>query len=212
MIGLGVADDKGGCAAAMLAARGTGSHRANSWRAMCSIALVIDEEGVSIGTEHLVANHADEIDMAINLEPDGSHTIFGEHQGFGWIDIVVHGVPAHGSAPEKGVDAIVHMAEVITRLHKLDKTQWTPNPDPKKRPNGVPHRHDSRRHRLRHLPQRGGARHRDRHAARRDAGRPRRRDRGDLRRGQAGRSRGSPARSGCGWTATRSPARATRRC
>ena len=72
-----------------------------------------------------------EIDLAIELEPEGSHLIFSEHQGFGWIDIVVHGVPAHGSAPEKGVDAIVHMAEVITRLHKIDKTVWTPNPDPK---------------------------------------------------------------------------------
>jgi len=95
------------------------------------VALVIDEEGISIGTEHLVAHHAGEIDLAINLEPDGSHTIFGEHQGFGWIDIVVHGVPAHGSAPDKGVDAIVHMAEVITRLHRLDETRWKPNPDPK---------------------------------------------------------------------------------
>jgi acetylornithine deacetylase/succinyl-diaminopimelate desuccinylase-like protein len=130
MIGLGVADDKGGCAAAMLAAAElvrSGEQLAGN----VLIALAIDEEGVSIGMEHLVKHHADEIDLAINLEPDGSHTIFGEHQGFGWIDIVVHGVPAHGSAPEKGVDAIVHMAEVITRLHRLDKSQWTPNPDPR---------------------------------------------------------------------------------
>lgn len=130
MIGIGVADDKGGCAAAMLAVRElvrTGAELAGN----VLVALVADEEGVSIGMEHLVANHAGEIDLAINLEPDGSHTIFGEHQGFGWIDIVVHGRPAHGSAPEKGVDAIVHMAEVITRLHRLDETRWKPHPDPK---------------------------------------------------------------------------------
>ncbi|BBY66575.1 M20 family metallopeptidase [Mycolicibacterium helvum] len=130
MIGLGVADDKGGCAAAMLAVRElvrSGAELAGN----ILVALVIDEEGISIGTEHLVAHHAAEIDLAINLEPDGSHTIFGEHQGFGWIDIVVHGEPAHGSAPDKGVDAIVHMAEVVTRLHRLDETRWKPNPDPK---------------------------------------------------------------------------------
>ena len=130
MIGLGVADDKGGCAAAMLAVRElvrSGTELAGN----VLVALVIDEEGVSIGTEHLVAHHAEEIDYAINLEPDGSHTIFGEHQGFGWIDIIVHGVPAHGSAPDKGVDAIVHMAEVLTRLHRLDEEVWKPNPDPK---------------------------------------------------------------------------------
>lgn len=130
MIGIGSADDKGGCAAAMLAAKELVGMR-DQLAGNVLIALVIDEEGISIGTEHLVANHAHEIDMAIELEPDGSHTIFGEHQGFGWIDIVVHGVPAHGSAPEKGVDAIVHMAQVITRLHELDKREWTPNPDPK---------------------------------------------------------------------------------
>ena len=130
MVGLGVADDKGGCAAAMLAAADlvrSGAQLAGN----VLVVLAIDEEGISIGTEHLVANHAHEIDLAIELEPEGSHLIFSEHQGFGWIDIVVHGVPAHGSAPEKGVDAIVHMAEVITRLHKIDKTVWTPNPDPK---------------------------------------------------------------------------------
>ncbi|AQA04567.1 hypothetical protein BVC93_21455 [Mycobacterium sp. MS1601] len=130
MIGIGVADDKGGCAAAMLAVRElvrTGAELAGN----VLVALVADEEGVSIGMEHLVANHAGEIDLAINLEPDGSHTIFGEHQGFGWIDIVVHGRPAHGSAPERGVDAIVHMAEVITRLHRLDETRWKPHPDPR---------------------------------------------------------------------------------
>ncbi|BBZ75690.1 acetylornithine deacetylase [Mycolicibacterium anyangense] len=130
MIGLGVADDKGACATAMLAVRElvrSGTELAGN----ILVALVIDEEGISIGTEHLVAHHADEIDYAINLEPDGSGTIFGEHQGFGWIDIIVHGEPAHGSAPDKGVDAIVHMAEVVTRLHRLDETRWKPYPDPK---------------------------------------------------------------------------------
>jgi acetylornithine deacetylase/succinyl-diaminopimelate desuccinylase-like protein len=130
MIGLGTADDKGGCAAAMLAVRELVRSK-EKLAGNILVALVIDEEGISIGTEHLVAHHADEIDLAINIEPHGSHEIFGEHQGFGWIDIVVHGIPAHGSAPEKGVDAIVHMAEVLTRLHRLDETVWKPNPDPK---------------------------------------------------------------------------------
>lgn len=130
MIGIGAADDKGGCAAAMLAAKELAGMR-DQLAGNVLVALAVDEEGISIGTEHLVAHHAHEIDLAIELEPDGTDVIFGEHQGFGWIDIVVHGVPAHGSAPEKGVDAIVHMAEVITRLHKLDKTVWTPNPDPR---------------------------------------------------------------------------------
>ena len=51
-----------------------------------------------------------------------------EHQGFGWIDVISHGVAAHGSAPESGVDAIVHLAEVITRMHKLDQDVFTARP------------------------------------------------------------------------------------
>jgi acetylornithine deacetylase/succinyl-diaminopimelate desuccinylase-like protein len=53
-----------------------------------------------------------------------------EHQGFGWIDVIVHGRLAHGSAPEQGVDAIVHMAEVVRRLHRLDRDVFAANPDP----------------------------------------------------------------------------------
>jgi succinyl-diaminopimelate desuccinylase len=44
-----------------------------------------------------------------------------EHQGFGWIDVIVHGKAAHGSAPERGIDAIVHMGEVVRRLDRLDR-------------------------------------------------------------------------------------------
>jgi acetylornithine deacetylase len=51
-----------------------------------------------------------------------------EHQGFGWIDVITHGVAAHGSAPEQGVDAIVHLAEVISRLHRLDREVFARNP------------------------------------------------------------------------------------
>jgi len=47
-----------------------------------------------------------------------------ENQGFGWIDIITEGHAAHGSAPEIGVDAIAHMAEVVTRLQKLDREKF----------------------------------------------------------------------------------------
>jgi acetylornithine deacetylase/succinyl-diaminopimelate desuccinylase-like protein len=128
LYGLGVADDKGGCASAMLAVREL-VRSGRSLNGDVLIACVIDEEGVSIGTEHLVANH--QIDYAIVLEPEALPLAITEHQGFGWIDVVVHGKPAHGSRPDEGVDAIVHMAEVVRRLHALDLTEWTAKPDPR---------------------------------------------------------------------------------
>ena len=117
MVGLGAADDKAGCVAALLALRelvATGA----PLRGELLVALVADEEGVSIGTEALLAAHP--MDATIIVEPDRLPRVIVEHQGFGWIDVIVHGKPAHGSAPEEGIDAIVHMAEVVRRLHRLD--------------------------------------------------------------------------------------------
>jgi acetylornithine deacetylase len=127
MVGLGAADDKGGCAASLLALRALVENGADL-RGDLLVALVADEEGVSIGTEDLIRRYP--MDATIIVEPDELPRAIVEHQGFGWIDVIVHGVPSHGSAPDAGVDAIVHMAEVIRRLHRLDVEVFVPNPDP----------------------------------------------------------------------------------
>ena len=127
MIGLGAADDKAGCVASLLALRQLVETGA-SLRGELLIALVADEEGVSIGTEALLPAHP--MDAMIIVEPDRLPRAIIEHQGFGWIDVVVHGKPAHGSAPDAGIDAIVHMAEVVQRLHRLDEEVFKANPDP----------------------------------------------------------------------------------
>ena len=129
MLGLGAADDKGHCAAALLALK-SAVLSGRRMRGDLMIAIVADEEGASIGTEHLVAHHKSEIDAAIVLEANGLTNVLVTHQGFGWIDVVVHGTAAHGSAPDKGVDAIVHMAEVVRRLHELDRKAYQAHPHP----------------------------------------------------------------------------------
>ncbi len=118
LIGLGAADDKSSCAMGMLALRALAERR-TTLRGDLVLACTVDEEGASIGTEHLIAHH--QIDAALILEPEGIDKVLIEHQGFGWIDVVVHGRPAHGSDPAQGIDAIVHMAEVVRRLHALDE-------------------------------------------------------------------------------------------
>ena len=118
MYGLGVADDKSGCVAALLALREI-AESGVKMRGDLLLAMVADEEGVSIGTEDLVKRY--EIDASIVVEPDALPQIVVEHQGFGWIDVIVHGKAAHGSAPQDGIDAIVHMAEVVRRLDRRDR-------------------------------------------------------------------------------------------
>jgi succinyl-diaminopimelate desuccinylase len=120
LVGVGAADDKAGCATALLAVESLVA-RGVRLQGQLVAAFTVDEEGVSIGTEDLLRRHRDEMDACLVLEPDGLDHVIVEHQGFGWIDVIVHGRAAHGSAPDVGVDAIQHMAEVIRRLGELDR-------------------------------------------------------------------------------------------
>lgn len=125
LVGLGASDDKAGCVTAMLTLRLL-AQAAQGLRGDLLAAFVVDAEGKSVGTEWLAKQ--DGIDAAIVIEPQPIGDLVIEHQGFAWIDVITRGVAAHGSEPEAGVDAIVHMAEVITRLHRLDRTKFQPYP------------------------------------------------------------------------------------
>lgn len=117
LVGLGAADDKSGVAIALMALRDLATS-GRRLRGDLLVGCVCDEEGASIGTSDLVTRHA--MDAAMVIEPDGLGRVCVEHQGFGWIDVIAHGKPAHGCVPEEGIDAIVRMAEVIRSLHRRD--------------------------------------------------------------------------------------------
>ncbi|NNN00527.1 MAG: M20/M25/M40 family metallo-hydrolase [Acidimicrobiaceae bacterium] len=128
LYGLGAADDKGCCAIALLTLR----HLARSGAALRGdlvVACVADEEGVSIGTEHLVTTMTP--DYAIVIEADALPKVVVEHQGFGWLDVVVEGRAAHGSAPEQGIDAIVGLAEIVKLMHEWDLEHFAGVPTPR---------------------------------------------------------------------------------
>jgi acetylornithine deacetylase/succinyl-diaminopimelate desuccinylase-like protein len=126
LIGIGVADDKSSVVIGMLALREIVRSGPRP-RGDLVFAATMDEEGSSVGTSDLVRRYT--FDNAIILEPDGIGRAIVEHQGFGWVDVIVHGRAAHGSAPEKGIDAIVHMAEVVRGLADLYRI-FEAAPDP----------------------------------------------------------------------------------
>lgn len=128
LYGLGAADDKGCCAIALLALRRVATSGVRL-RGDLVVACVADEEGISIGTEHLVRTMKP--DLAIVLEADALPKVIVEHQGFGWLDIVIGGRAAHGSTPDQGVDAIVGLAEVLSRLHAWDLEHFAGVPEPR---------------------------------------------------------------------------------
>lgn len=127
LVGVGVADDKSSCAIALLAMREIVAS-GRRLRGDLVVACTVDEEALSIGTTDLVRRHA--FDGAIILEPLGLGRTVVEHQGFGWIDLIVHGKAAHGSAPADGIDAIAHMAEVVGELTAL-AARFASTPDPR---------------------------------------------------------------------------------
>jgi acetylornithine deacetylase len=126
LTGLGAADDKGHVAVVVLVletlARSTATLRGD-----VVAAFTMDEEATSLGTQDLVARHP--TDAAIVVEPIGLGRALVTHQGFGWLDIVVHGRAAHGSAPQEGVDAISHAAAILRGLDALGAA-WAARPHP----------------------------------------------------------------------------------
>jgi acetylornithine deacetylase/succinyl-diaminopimelate desuccinylase-like protein len=56
-------------------------------------------------------------DLAIVGEPTSLRVVRAQ-RGACWYRITTHGVAAHGSAPERGISAIRHMAELVLRLEE----------------------------------------------------------------------------------------------
>jgi acetylornithine deacetylase len=108
---------KGGVAAMLDAAAAIAAHGGLA-RGRLIVACVIDEEYASAGADALAASWR--ADAAIIPEPTGL-AIGITHKGFSAAEITVHGKAAHGSRPDEGIDAILHMGRVLARLEARDR-------------------------------------------------------------------------------------------
>ena len=115
MFGRGTSDAKGPIAAALEAVailKESGFEPAGN----LELQLVSDEEsGGFQGAGYLVDNGLISADMAIVGEPTALRVVRAQ-RGIAWSRITTHGIAAHGSAPERGVNAIYHMAEIVRHL------------------------------------------------------------------------------------------------
>ncbi len=73
--------------------------------------------------KHLYKELSLKPDYCIICEPSNNIITLG-HKGKAQIRITSHGVSAHGSAPEKGVNAVYEMAEIILRVDALNKSLY----------------------------------------------------------------------------------------
>jgi acetylornithine deacetylase len=83
------------------------------------IAGICDEEHLMIGSKHMGA-HGPVADFGIIGEPT-SLKICPAHKGQIGLIITTHGKAVHSSMPEKGINAIAHMARVIACLSDYDE-------------------------------------------------------------------------------------------
>lgn len=127
--GRGACDMKGGVASLLSAvARLAGSWEEGALDGEIVVALTADEEYASVGMQSLVDSglHAD---FAVVCEPT-SLAVMPAHKGFLWLDFVSHGKAAHGSRPDQGVDAIMHMGRVLRGLEEMGRSFETHPPHP----------------------------------------------------------------------------------
>lgn len=118
--GRGSVDMKSAVAAsvyAALLAKRSGWTAGKSVYVSCS---VYEEDCDGENLKHLFKEFDLRPDYAVICEPSDNRITLG-HKGKAQIAIQTHGISAHGSAPEKGVNAVYEMAEIIQRVEQLNR-------------------------------------------------------------------------------------------
>jgi succinyl-diaminopimelate desuccinylase len=114
--GRGTADMKGSIASLLMAVsalRATGT----APRMNVEISFTADEETDSVlGTGWLVGHAPINPDYALVMEGGERRTVCCGHNGTVWLEVQVHGRAAHGSLPQKGINALEKMAALVRAL------------------------------------------------------------------------------------------------
>ena len=131
LYGRGSTDMKSGIAACLAAVSALKRAKLEP-RGRLVMHFVADEEALGThGTRYLVANgYCDGATEALVGEPTAMHLVPAE-RGAVWLRIITQGLSAHGSTPQLGTNAIVHMASVIRavtgmRFKKLHEVLGAP--------------------------------------------------------------------------------------
>jgi putative selenium metabolism hydrolase len=117
--GRGAVDMKSGLAASIYAAALAKNLGLASGKTIYISCTVFEEDCDGEGLSHLLNEFNIKPDYAIICEPS-SNTIAIGHKGKAQIIIKTQGISAHGSAPEKGLNAIYEMAEIIQRVEQIN--------------------------------------------------------------------------------------------
>ncbi len=117
--GRGSVDMKSGAAAAIFAAALAKNLGFAGGKTIYVSCTVFEEDCDGENLKHLFAEFELKPQNVVICEPSNNVIALG-HKGKAQISIKTHGVSAHGSAPEKGVNAIYEMADIIQRVEKTN--------------------------------------------------------------------------------------------
>lgn len=116
IFGRGTADMKGSIASLLLALRAIKATR-TAPALDVEVSFTADEETDSVLGAGWLVHHADIApDYALVLEGGEGRRIGCGHNGVVWLEVTVHGRAAHGSTPERGVNALEHTARLVLAL------------------------------------------------------------------------------------------------
>ena len=118
LYGRGSSDMKSGVAAFVTACIALADRLAGSPGVV--LLITAGEETGCSGAEALVRDRTiPQVGAFVVAEPTGNRTLVG-HKGALWLEASTTGVTAHGSMPEKGVNALYKAAHAITALEDFD--------------------------------------------------------------------------------------------
>jgi len=119
--GRGACDMKGSIAAMMIALK-TLAESDVELKGDVLLSTVVGEEYDNVGTRKLVSEYSfTKLPDAVIVGEPTSLQLAIKHKGFANIEIETEGKAAHGSVPEKGIDAIEKMAKIIVKLGGMKK-------------------------------------------------------------------------------------------
>jgi putative selenium metabolism hydrolase len=119
LYGRGAVDMKASIAASVYAAALAKSLGLAAGKTVYVSATVFEEDCDGEGLKHLFNERQLRPDGVVICEPSSNRIALG-HKGKAQISIQTSGVSAHGAAPEKGMNAVYEMAEIIQRVEQLN--------------------------------------------------------------------------------------------
>lgn len=119
--GRGASDQEGGFASAVYGAKYMKELGILDEHTVWVVGTVQEEDCDGLCWQHILKEKVIEPEFVVSTEPTGLNIYRGQ-RGRMEIQVAVSGTSAHGSAPERGDNAIYKMAKIISELEQLNET------------------------------------------------------------------------------------------